>query len=251
MTSGAVRLISGAVPFVAAPMAGGVTTPLLAAAVAEAGGFPFLAAGYKTAEAVRTEVAALRSTDRPFGVDLFGPAITPIEPDDFRRYAQALQPTADRYQLDLSTVALREDDDGWQHKIDLLLTDPVPAVSVTFGVPPQDDVRALRRAGSLVLITVTTLQEARSAAAAGADALVVQHRRRPQRHARPDGSGRAGRRREPDAPRRRGHRAAGRRRRRCRRAGVLRRPPAGGRRCGRSRDAPAAHRRERSLIDSP
>ena len=61
-------------PVVGAPMAGGPTTPTLAAAVSEAGGLGFLAAGYKTAEAVRAEIAAVRSTTaRPFGINLFYP----------------------------------------------------------------------------------------------------------------------------------------------------------------------------------
>ena len=37
------------VPIVGAPLAGGPSTPALAAAVSEAGGLGFLAAGYKTA----------------------------------------------------------------------------------------------------------------------------------------------------------------------------------------------------------
>ena len=40
-------------PIVQAPLAGGASTPALAAAVAEAGGLGFLAAGYKTPDAVR------------------------------------------------------------------------------------------------------------------------------------------------------------------------------------------------------
>ena len=44
-------------PIVQAPLAGGPSTPKLAAAVGEAGGFGFLAAGYKTADAVREDIA--------------------------------------------------------------------------------------------------------------------------------------------------------------------------------------------------
>ena len=44
------------VPVVGAPLSGGASTPELAAAVSEAGGFGFLAAGYKTA--VEVESAA-------------------------------------------------------------------------------------------------------------------------------------------------------------------------------------------------
>lgn len=61
-------------PIVQAPMAGGVSVPRLAAAVAEAGGLGFLAAGYKTADGMYQEIKQLRSlTGRPFGVNLFMP----------------------------------------------------------------------------------------------------------------------------------------------------------------------------------
>ena len=161
-------------PLAAAPMAGGPTTPRLAAAVAEAGGFAFLAGGYKTAEALAAEIAEVRRGGAAFGVNLFAPNLSPVDETEFRRYARELQVEADRYGLDLSRAPLLEDDDRWQDKLDLLLADPVPVVSVTFGLPRPAEVAALRRAGSQVLATVTTVAEARAAADVGTDALVVQ-----------------------------------------------------------------------------
>src|SRR3712207_9399560 len=59
-------------PIVQAPMAGGPSTPALAAAVSDAGALGFLAAGYKSAEAVTEDVAATRAlTSAPFGGNLF------------------------------------------------------------------------------------------------------------------------------------------------------------------------------------
>jgi nitronate monooxygenase len=55
------------------------------------------------------------------------------------------------------------------------VADPVELVSFTFGLPGADIVRALQRAGSTVLATVTTVDEALEAAGQGMDALVVQH----------------------------------------------------------------------------
>ncbi len=51
------------VSVVGAPMAGGPTTPALAAAVSGAGALGFLAAGYKPVAAVRAEIEAVRSID--------------------------------------------------------------------------------------------------------------------------------------------------------------------------------------------
>ena len=46
-------------PIVQAPLAGGASTPELAAAVSGAGGLGFLAAGYKTADAVAQAMDAM------------------------------------------------------------------------------------------------------------------------------------------------------------------------------------------------
>jgi nitronate monooxygenase len=160
-------------PIVQAPMGGGPSTPALAAAVSEAGGLGFLAAGYKPPAAVRDDVEALRAlTARPFGVNLFAPPGTPGDPAAVERYRAQLEAEAERYGVALGEP--RRDDDGWQAKLALVAELRVPVVSFTFGCPPESVARGLREAGCAVWVTVTTAAEARTAAAAGADALVVQ-----------------------------------------------------------------------------
>ncbi len=62
------------VPIVLAPLAGGPSTPELAAAVSEAGGLGFLAAGYLSADELAARCRRVRElTARPFGVNLFVP----------------------------------------------------------------------------------------------------------------------------------------------------------------------------------
>jgi nitronate monooxygenase len=160
-------------PIVQAPMGGGPSTVELAAAVAEAGGLPFLAAGYKPVEAVREDVAQLRArTGRPFGVNLFAPPGEPGDRERVAEYARRLRAEADRYGVALG--APRHDDDGWATKLDLAVAERVPVVSVTFGCPAADVIARLQEAGAAVWVTVTTPAEAVAAADAGADALVVQ-----------------------------------------------------------------------------
>jgi len=159
---------------VAAPMAAGPSTPALVVGSARAGALGFLAAGYKTPQALAREIAQVRAEGVPFGVNLFAPNPQPVDRAAFRRYAEALQRDADRYGLDLSTAEPVEDDDHWRDKLDVLLADPVPVVSFTFGLPERDVVAALRRAGSLVVQTATSADEARLGTEAGADLLVVQ-----------------------------------------------------------------------------
>ncbi|MGI8331355.1 nitronate monooxygenase [Actinomadura scrupuli] len=170
----AVADLGVSIPVLAAPMAGGPTTPRLVIAAAAAGGLGLLAGGYKTAEALEKQISEVRAASVPFGVNLFAPNPVPVDHAAFRGYARALQPEADRYGLDLAEVTVTEDDDHWRDKIDLLLATPVPLASFTFGIPDQGVISALRAAGTLVVQTVTSADEAVRATDAGVDALAVQ-----------------------------------------------------------------------------
>ncbi|MFF3987869.1 nitronate monooxygenase [Streptomyces sp. NPDC001797] len=160
-------------PLIAAPMAGGPSTPALVTAAARAGGLGFLAGGYKTAQALAGQIHTTRVEGVSFGVNLFAPNLLPASREAYRRYAREVQAEADRYGLTLPEEPI-EDDDHWTDKIDLLTSSPVPWVSFTFGIPDRVVVSALRRAGSTVLQCVTSADEARRAADAGVDALIVQ-----------------------------------------------------------------------------
>jgi nitronate monooxygenase len=163
-----------ALPVLAAPMAGGPGTPALVTAAAAVGGLGFLAAGYKPPPAVAAELAEVRAARVPFGINLFAPNPVPVDRAAFRRYATAISAEGNRYGLDLASAEPAEDDDHWADKIDLLLADPVPVASFTFGLPDHAVIAALRTAGTLVAQTVTSAQEAQRAADAGADLLVAQ-----------------------------------------------------------------------------
>jgi nitronate monooxygenase len=156
------------VPIVQAPLAGGPSTPALAAAVSNAGGLGFLAAGYKTADAVAEDVAAVRgASDEPFGINVFVPG--PVgDADAVARYAATLQDEAG------PLGEPRRDDDDWDAKLGLLHTTCPAVASFTFGCPSTETISALQDDGIAVWITVTTPVEGRTAAAAGVDALVVQ-----------------------------------------------------------------------------
>ncbi|MFC9503498.1 nitronate monooxygenase [Streptomyces sp. NPDC057002] len=160
-------------PLIAAPMAGGPSTPELVTAAARAGGLGFLAGGYKSAQALAGQIHITRAEGFAFGVNLFVPNSVPVSREAYRRYAREVQAEADRYGLTLPEEPI-EDDDHWKDKIDLLTSSPVPWVSFTFGIPDPAVVSALRRAGSAVLQCVTSADEARRAAGAGVDALIVQ-----------------------------------------------------------------------------
>jgi NAD(P)H-dependent flavin oxidoreductase YrpB (nitropropane dioxygenase family) len=171
---GRLREIGVGSPVLGAPMAGGPSTPALVRAAASAGSLAFLAGGYKAPELLSAQIREVRDAGAAVAVNLFAPAPVPVDPDLFRRYAAEIAVDAATYVTGTEEATPIEDDDRWQDKIDLLLTDPVPVVGFTFGIPDTAVIDALHRAGSVVLQTVTSAAEARQAAAAGVDALVVQ-----------------------------------------------------------------------------
>jgi nitronate monooxygenase len=160
------------VPIVQAPLAGGASTPALTAAVVEAGAFGFVAAGYRTPDQLRDDVATVRSlTGEPFGVNLFVPG-APADASAYAAYVASLADEARAHGVSLGEP--RFEDDAWEAKLELLEADPAAVVSFTFGCPRPEVVRRLQAAGSEVWVTVTSPDEAALAATAGADALVAQ-----------------------------------------------------------------------------
>src|ERR1051326_7486181 len=101
------------IPVVGAPLAGGPSTPELAAAVSDAGGLGFLAAGYlSVTELARRRVRVEELTGRPFGVTLFCPGPTEHAGDaaGVREYASAIEQDARATGAPLGTAPPGNDD---------------------------------------------------------------------------------------------------------------------------------------------
>src|SRR3954452_7326544 len=137
------------VPIVQAPLAGGPSTPELAAAVSGAGGLGFVAAGYRTPDALADARPRTRKLpDRPCGVNVFAPTGAPADPEAVRRYADALRPLAEAAGAALGEP--RFDDDAFEAKLALLLDEPPAVVSFTFGCPPGETIARVRNGGAAV-----------------------------------------------------------------------------------------------------
>lgn len=160
-------------PIVQAPMAGGPSTPGLAAAVSRAGALGFLAAGYLSPERVRADIETVReSFEGPFGVNMFCTAGEPADPGLVTAYASHLADEAQRAGVALGQP--RFDDDGFAAKLDVVRDTAPAVVSFTFGLPTPEVVADLQAHGCEVWATVTSVAEARAARDVGVDALVVQ-----------------------------------------------------------------------------
>ncbi len=160
-------------PVIVAPMAGGPSTPELAAAGSSAGGLGFVPGGYLTAEVFADRItAARRLTTGPLGANLFVPGPSAAIPAQIESYAQSLAEEAESYDVALGEP--RFDDDAWAGKVEVVMDLKPEVVSFTFGLPEPDEVARMRGAGIYTVATVTTLAEAELAVACGVDALAAQ-----------------------------------------------------------------------------
>ena len=161
------------VPIVGAPLAGGPSTPALAAAVCEGGGLGFVAAGYKATSTSPTTLP--RSGGGPSGRSAStssSRARLAVDEAAIDRYAERLEVEAERYGVACGEP--RWSDDEWDAKLELVARERPAVVSFAFGCPDAAVVARLRGEGIAVWCTVTSAAEATVAMAAGVDALVVQ-----------------------------------------------------------------------------
>jgi nitronate monooxygenase len=163
-----------AVPVVAAPMAGGPSTPALAAAVSDAGGLGFVAGGYLSPQQLADDIAAARAaTSGAVGVNLFVPQPSVADALQLDDYAEQLAELAEHYNAEVGQPR-PGDDDCWPEKLDVVADVRPTVVSFMFGTPRPEDLDMLRELRILTLVTVTSSYEAGIAVAHGADGLVVQ-----------------------------------------------------------------------------
>lgn len=163
-----------AAPLVGAPMAGGPSTPELAAAVSNAGGLGFIAGGYLSPQQLADQIAAARAaTSGPVGVNLFFPQPSAADIVLLDDYAGELAPLAEHYGVDIGQPR-DGDDDCWPEKLEVVADLRPTVVSFTFGSPRADDLDLLRGLRILTLVTVTSAYEAGIAIGHGADGLVIQ-----------------------------------------------------------------------------
>jgi nitronate monooxygenase len=161
------------VPIVLAPMAGGPGTPQLAAAVCDAGGLGFLAAGYLSPDQLTQQIGRLRAdAGRPFGVNLFAAPSGGGDQRAVADYLRLLAPIAEQHGVALGRPT--HDDDDLPGKIRVVLRERPAVVSFTFGPPSPETLDQLHRVGIEVWLTVTDATEAILATALGVDALIAQ-----------------------------------------------------------------------------
>jgi nitronate monooxygenase len=147
-------------PIVQAPMAGGGSTPALAAAVSVAGGLGSVAGAGLPPDRLRAAIAEVRAaTDAPFAVNLFAPLPAPT----MRGVPEWAELTGVAVPDGLPGAGVSFDD-----QFAVVVAEAAPVFSFTFGIPPLAGVTGL------LLGTATTVAEAVALERAGVDAVVAQ-----------------------------------------------------------------------------
>lgn len=159
-------------PIVQAPMAGGATTPELIAAVSNFGGLGSLGAGMTDPATIAKQIDSIKTlTDKPFAVNLM--VLTEQESTLFD--APMPEWLADYYaDHDISVDLPDYPAQNFESQLAVLLDNPVPVASFTFGIICAEQVEALHRVGTKVIGTANHPLEAKAWADIGADAVCVQ-----------------------------------------------------------------------------
>jgi nitronate monooxygenase len=168
------ELLGIAHPIVQAPMPG-FTTPALAAAVCNAGGLGSIGCATLPTAAIREQVAAVRqATNRPFNLNFFVHAPPAAALEATARVRARLAP----YFAEFGLGSVPEPSEPFrsfdEDRLDLVLELRPRVVSFHFGLPSMAAVRRIKEAGCAIMSSATTVAEARSLEAGGADVVIAQ-----------------------------------------------------------------------------
>lgn len=161
-----------------APMAGGITTEKLVGAVSEAGGLGMIGAGGMDADALRNMIHALKRKQKgSFGANLFVPWDFKVTEENIAEAYEALRPMYELFGLEQESFMppdLEEVRMKFNAQLDVIVEEQVPVCSFIFGIPENHHIERLKEAGTILIGTATTVEEAEAIERAGFDAVVLQ-----------------------------------------------------------------------------
>jgi nitronate monooxygenase len=162
-------------PIIQAPMAG-AQAGAMAVAVCNAGALGSLPCAMLAPDAMRKELELIRAgTTKPFNVNFF--CHKPPAPDAERegRWRRLLAPYYNEFGIDADSIPAGPGRLPFSAEAADVLEEFRPAVvSFHFGLPPLELLSRVKRWGSKVLCSATTVAEARWLEARGVDAIIAQ-----------------------------------------------------------------------------
>ncbi|ALC89171.1 nitronate monooxygenase [Bacillus sp. FJAT-18017] len=179
LTNEFTKLLNMEYPIIQAPMAGGITTSRLVAAVSNSGGLGMVGAGYMSPEQLRIQIREIRKlTSGLFGINLFVPNDFSVTEEEVRLAQKAMQPVREQLGLqenaDAEIPVFPDVYQSFVEQVKVVIEEQVSVCSFTFGIPSEEVIGELKRSGIMLIGTATTVREAIELGKAGMDAIVVQ-----------------------------------------------------------------------------
>jgi len=161
------------IPIIQAPMAGGITTPELVAAVSNAGALGSLGAAYLSPDEIRKTIREIKGlTKRPFNVNIFIP-----EKKDQNEDPSSVLDLLQAFWKELSDKPFTippSSFPAFDLQAEVILEEKVPVFSFTFGILSTEWIERFKKQGTFVIGTASTPEEALQLEQAGVDAIVCQ-----------------------------------------------------------------------------
>lgn len=163
-------------PIFLAPMAG-VSTPELAAEVSNQGGLGSLGLGANTPQSAREQILKTQAlTENSFQVNFFCHQSTELNLEKAQQWIEYLRPHFEKFgvqppqELHCIYPSFLDNDDF----LNVVLETKPKAVSFHFGIPHPHQIKALKEASILTMVSATNLIEAQAIEAAGIDIIIAQ-----------------------------------------------------------------------------
>ncbi|MGE6752800.1 NAD(P)H-dependent flavin oxidoreductase [Rossellomorea sp. NPDC071047] len=161
-------------PIIQAGMAGGVTTVNLVSAVSNSGGLGTLGAGYMSADDMKPAIKEIKGqTDQPFGVNLFIPETPIVNDEQITNAERLLEPYKKELHL-TDNGSFSDLQSDFENQLEVIFNEKIPVCSFTFGAPSKELVKELKKEGTIVIGTATTVEEAVINEERGVDIVVSQ-----------------------------------------------------------------------------
>jgi len=169
------QLLGIELPIIQAPMAG-VQGSALAVAVSNAGGLGSLPCALLSRDAMRGELTAIAAqTAKPVNVNFFCHTPPAFSAERDAAWKAALAPYCRAFGIEPDSTPAASGRAPFDAEAVTLLSEFKPAVvSFHFGLPSRDLLAAVKRTGSKILSSATTVDEAVWLETHGADAIIAQ-----------------------------------------------------------------------------
>jgi nitronate monooxygenase len=169
------KLLGIDLPIIQAPMAGSQGSAL-AIAVSNAGGLGSLPCAMLSADAMRSELHAMRThTLKPFNLNFFCHVAPEPDAAEANAWLDRLAPYYTEMGVPVSAVSAGPARTPFNHEMAALVAAFKPAVvSFHFGLPSPELMGIVRQAGAKILSSATTVEEALWLEANGVDAIIAQ-----------------------------------------------------------------------------